>query len=336
MQTEPSAPTPAQQMMQMIGGYWITQIVHGAARYALADHLAREPMTAAAFADVEGLDRRAAARFLRACASLGLVTTDGNRYRATELLDTLRKDNPGSLRGFALSQPAPGHWLPWGRFAEALKTGERQTGATLGADIFEYYRAVPDEAAAFTEAMSGLSIASAAEVGRLLDATGLTCAVDVGGAAGALLFSVLRANPHLKGIVFDLPNVIPSAQAAVEAAGLSERAEVVGGDFFEKVPEGDLYLLKYILHDWDDEACVKILRNCRKAARPGARIAVVELLVEADNIVASLMDLNMLVMTPGRERTLDEYRDLLAAGGFGEVALTRTKTPMVILTAAAV
>lgn len=328
-----SPPAPPQQMMQMIGGFWITQIVHAAARYALADHLAREPMTAQAFADAEGLDPRAAERFLRACAGLGLVTMDGCRYGTTDLLDTLRKDHPRSLRGFALSQPAPGHWLPWGRLADALKTGKRQTVATLGADIFDYYRTAPDEAAAFTEAMSGTTIASAAEVGRLLDTSASSCAVDVGGAAGAVLFSVLQANPRLRGIVLDLPNIVPDAQAAAKAAGLHDRVEIVGGDFFETVPEGDLYLLKYILHDWDDAACIRILRNCRKAARPGARIAIIEVLLEAGDVVASLMDLNMLVMSTGRERTLDEYRDLLAAAGFGGVTVTRTRTPMVILTA---
>ncbi|TXH33087.1 MAG: methyltransferase [Rhodospirillaceae bacterium] len=329
-------PAPPQQMMQMIGGFWITQIVHAAARYALADHLAREPMTAQAFADAEDLDHQAAARFLRACVGLGLVTRDGSRYGSTDLLDTLRKDHPRSLRGFALSQPAPGHWLPWGRFADALKTGERQTVATLGADIFDYYRTAPDEAAAFTDAMSGTTIASAAEVARLLDMSGFSCAVDVGGAAGAMLFAVLQANPHLKGIVFDLPNIIPTAQAAAEAAGVRDRVEIVGGDFFETIPEGDFYLLKYILHDWDNAACIRILRNCRRVARPGARIAVIEVLIETGGVVAPLMDLNMLVMSTGRERTLDEYRDLLVAGGFGDVTVTRTRTPMVILTATAV
>lgn len=239
MQTVPAASTAPQQMLQMITGYWVTQVVHGVARFALADHLQRGPMTAEAFADIAGLDRRATVRFLRACASLGLVKVAGGRFFTTELLDTLRKDNPQSLRGFALSQPAPGHWLPWGRFADALKTGERQTVAALGAEIFEYFAATPGEAAAFTEAMSGLTVAVAEEVARLLDTTGLTRAVDVGGAAGTLLFSVLRANPRLEGIVFDMPTVVASAAAAAREAGLGQRVEVIDGDFFDSVPEGD-------------------------------------------------------------------------------------------------
>jgi SAM-dependent methyltransferase len=253
------------------------------------------------------------------------------------LLRTLRKDDPESLRGFALSQAAPGHWLPWGRFVDALRTGERQTFAALGAEVFDYFSATPGEAADFTAAMSSLTAPVAAEVARLLDTTGLTRVVDVGGAAGALLFSVLNANPHLQGVVVDLPNVVPSAAASAQEAGLGKRVEVIAGDFFDAVPEGDLYLLKFILHDWDDASCVRILRNCRRGLRPGGRVAVVELLLEAAgrSALAPLMDLNMMVMLPGRERTLDEYRGLFADAGFGEVTITPTNTPMVILTATA-
>jgi SAM-dependent methyltransferase len=337
MQTVPAASTAPQQMLQMITGYWVTQVVHGTARFSLADHLQRGPMTAEAFADTAGLDRLATVRFLRACASLGLVKVAGGRFFTTDLLDTLRKENPQSLRGFALSQPAPGHWLPWGRFADALKSGKRQTIAALGAEIFEYFGTTPVEAAAFTEAMSGLTVAVAEEVARLLDTTGLMRAVDVGGAAGTLLFSVLRANPRLEGVVFDIPTVVASATSAAREAGLGQRVEVIDGDFFDSVPEGDLYLLKYILHDWDDASCVRILRNCRRAVRPGGRVAIVEMLLGevGEQAFAPLMDLNMLVMLPGRERTLDEYRRLITDGGFGEVTLTPTNTPMTILSATA-
>jgi hypothetical protein len=319
-------------MIQMITGYWVTQIIHGAASFSLADHLEREPMTAHDFANAEGLDRDASVRFLRACVAPGLVKSDGTRFFTTELLDTLRQENPQSLRGFALSQPAPGHWLPWGRFVDALRTGERQTIATLGTEIFDYYGTAPAEAAAFTEAMSGMTAAMAAEVGRLLDTTRFTRAVDIGGAAGALLFSIMRANPLLEGVVLDLPNVVPSATLAAQHAKLGERVDVIAGDFFDSVPEGDLYLLKYILHDWDDESCVRILGKCRRAARPNAQIAVIEQLLDA-NAFTPLMDLNMMVMLTGRERTLDEYGALLADAGFGKVTVTRTNTLMVILTA---
>jgi hypothetical protein len=316
----------------MITGYWVTQIIHGAAHFSLADHLKRQPMTAPEFAKAEGIDRAASIRFLRACAAVHLVKSDGFRFFTTGLLDTLRRDRPQSLRGFALSQPAPGHWLPWGRFIDALRTGERQTVATLNAEIFDYYGTVPAEAAAFTEAMSGLTAAVTTEVNRLLDTTGFTRAVDIGGAAGSLLFSIMRTNPLLEGVVFDLPNVIPGAMLAAQQTGLGARVEVIAGDFFDSVPEGDLYLLKYILHDWDDESCLTILRNCRRAARPNSQIVVIEQLLDANGFTP-LMDLNMMVMLTGRERTEDEYGALLADAGFGKATVTRTNTLMVILTA---
>jgi O-methyltransferase domain len=328
----------SQDMLGMITGYWVTQIVRGAAYYSLADHLERQPMTAREFAGAEGLDELATGRFLTACAGLGIAKLEGNRYFTTELLQTLRKGIPGSLSGFALSQAAPGHWLPWGRFTDALKTGERQTLVTLKAEIWDYYESVPDEGAAFTEAMTNLTSTISDAVACLLDTTRFTQAVDVGGAAGAFLYSLMRANAALKGIVFDLPNVVPSASSAANEAGLAKRVRVVGGDFFESVPEGDLYLLKYILHDWGDAGCLTILRNCRRAAKPGARLAVVEQLLEpgTGSPFTPLMDLNMLVMLTGRERTLEEYQRLFSDSGFGQISITRTRSPMMILTAEAV
>ena len=138
--------------------------------------------------------------------------------------------------------------------------------------------------------------------------------------------------------MFDLPNVAPSANAAANEAGLAERIRAVGGDFFKSVPEGDLYLLKYILHDWSDEECLTILRNCREAAKPAARIAVVEQLLEPEtgSPFTPLMDLNMLVMLSGRERTLDEYQNLFSSAGFGQISITRTHSPMTILAADAI
>ena len=332
------SPSASQEMLRMITGYWVSQIVRGAACYSLADHLERRPMTAREFAGAEGLDELATGRFLTACAGLGIVKLEGNRYFTTELLQTLRKGIPGSLSGFALSQAAPGHWLPWGRFTDALKTGKRQTLVTLEAEIWDYYETVPHEGAAFTEAMTNLTSTISDAVACLLDTTRFTQAVDVGGAAGAFLYSLMRANAALKGIVFDLPNVVPSASSAANEAGLAKRVRAVGGDFFESVPEGDLYLLKYILHDWGDAECLTILRNCRRAAKPGARLAVVEQLLEpgTGSPFTPLMDLNMLVMLTGRERTLEEYQGLFSDSGFGQISITRTRSPMMILTAEAV
>ncbi|MBO1075239.1 ArsR family transcriptional regulator [Roseomonas marmotae] len=322
-------------MVQMITGHWVTQIIHGAAMAGYAEHLHRGPASAEELARLAGMNPSAVFRHLRACAGLGLVTFDEGRFTATPLLDTLRRDHPQSLRGFAMSQAAPGHWLPWARFGEALRSGIPQTVPALGAEIFEYYRHNPQEADAFTEAMDGFSAATASEVARVLDAKGAGRVVDVGGAGGALLVPFLEANPSLKGTLFDLPNVLEGEAFSNVPERIRGRIDRVGGDFFESVPPADLYLLKWILHDWDNEQCVTILRNCRRSITPGGRIAIIELVLGemGEGGLAPLMDMNMLVMLPGRERSLAEYSDLLARAGFGEVVLTRTQSPMAVITA---
>lgn len=329
---------PAQRMMEMIAGYWITQIVHGAAVAGYADHLHEGSATAEALSARARMEPAAVLRHLRACASLGLVTFNGETFATTPLLDTLRREHPQSMRGFALSQPAPGHWQPWGRFIDALRTGTHQTEATLGAGIFDYYKHHPAEADAFTEAMEGLTMVLAREAAQVIDTGGISRVVDVGGASGALLAPLLEANPELKGTLFDLPNVIEGQAFTNIPAPIRNRMDKVGGDFFQSVPEADLYLLKFILHDWDDDECVAILRNCRKAIAPGGRIAIIELVLGeiGDPGFAPLMDLNMLVMTGGRERSFAEYAALLARAGFGEAALTPTVTAMSAITATAV
>ena len=326
---------PFNSMMEMITGYWVTQIVHGAAVAGYAERLHEAPSTAAELAALAGMNPSAVFRHLRACASLGLVTYDGQNFATTPLLDTLRRDHPQSLRGFALSQPAAGYWLPWGRFTEALRSGGQQTIAALGSGIFEDFGRTPAEADAFTEAMEGMTAVVASEAASVLNTTGVDCVVDVGGASGALLAPLLEANPSLKGTLFDLPNVIEGQAFTNIPERIRSRIDKVGGDFFRSVPAADLYLLKWILHDWNDEQCVAILRNCRDAIAPSGRVAIFELVLGevGETDFAPLMDLNMLVMLPGRERSLAEYSDLLAQAGFGEAAITRTQSRMAVFTA---
>ena len=186
--------------------------------------------------------------------------------------------------------------------------------------------------------MEGLTAGVASEAARVLDTSGVDRVVDVGGASGALLVPLMEANPALRGTLFDLPNVIDGEAFSNIPARIYNRLEKVGGDFFESVPPADLYLLKWILHDWNDEECITILRNCRKAMAPGGRVAIFELVLGEVGAteLAPLMDLNMLVMLTGRERSLGEYNDLLTQAGFGEVAFTRTETAISLITARAI
>ncbi|MDV7216444.1 methyltransferase [Streptomyces prunicolor] len=323
-------PSPAAQdydrMMGMVTGFWVTQVVRAAALYNLADHLAAGTDTAEAIAEAESTDPDATRRLMRTCASLGLTTSeDGRHFTGTSLLSTLQEDAPHSLRHFAISQSAPGHWLPWGRFPEAVRTGRHQVTAAHGeANIFDYFAEHLDEASSFTESMSNLSRASALDIAAVLDTKGVTLALDIGGAGGDVVRAMMRANTKLNGGVFDLPHIVPTAAAAAKAEGLEGRFTTVGGDFFDSVPPADLYVLKYILHDWEDADCVRILRNCRTHLAEGGRIAVVDHLVgDADQPgLAPLMDMNMLAMTGGRERHIAEFDALFTAAGLRRVKVT--------------
>jgi hypothetical protein len=306
-----------ERMIQMLTGFFVTQIAGAVATYSIADHLAKGPATAEQISTIEGIDPSAAYRLLRACASLGLVTSDGLKFSATPLLGTLRANVPGSLHSLARAWSAPGHWLPWGRFVDSVRTGESQTLPALGATIWDYYAQKPEEGATFTHAMHGFTSGLAEEVAQVVDTSTAKVAVDIGGASGTLVHSLLIANSELQGIVLDLPDVVSSATAAAAALGLAERCRALAGDFFTDVPEADIYLLKNVLHDWNDEEAVRILKGCRRAMRRGGRVVVIELLLGeiGEPGLAPLMDLNMMALLTGRERTLVEFSGLLKEAG---------------------
>jgi hypothetical protein len=211
------------QMFGLIMGFFQTQIAGAIANYSIADHLAKGPATADEIAKWEGISPQATFRLLRACASLGLVTHDGTRFTATPLLATLRREVPGSLHSFAAAFAAPGHWLPWGQFSAALQAGAPQTFPTLGGSIWEYYKQQPEECAAFTHAMHGFTSGLVKDVVQVLDTTNVKLAADIGGASGTLLYGLMAANPHLHGIVVDLPDTVGSAETAARELGLSNR-----------------------------------------------------------------------------------------------------------------
>ena len=204
---------------------------------------------------------------MRAGLTLGLLTMDSDdRFHSTPLLDTLRNDAPGSLRGMALGLTNRSSWSPWGEFVTAVRTGRSQAREVLGMNIFEYLQQNPEQSREVTGLMECVTSLWARGLAGALETSDVDLAVDVGGANGALLRLLQQCNPALRGIVFDRPDVA----AAVEADVASDRTEVVGGDFFEAVPSADLYLLKCVLHDWDDESCVKILSRCLRQWFPAA------------------------------------------------------------------
>src|SRR5262245_19920343 len=305
--SQPTELPPPARMLQMITGHWISQTVAALARLSIPDVVADHQLTSADIAAKCGSHADATYRLLRAATGLGLfVEVAPDMFKLTPLGATLRSNVPGSMRNFAIAETDQGHWLAWGKLTDSIRTGERGAPKALGKEIFEWYQEHPQDAAAFGGAMSSLASMVAGEVATACDFSTAKTVVDIGGSHGTLIAAVLRAHGHLSGIVFDLPDVVARARQQLAADGLSSRAEAVGGDFFVDVPSGDVYLLKQILHDWNDEQCKAILSRCAKRMTAAGRLCIVEMVIPDDNSpsMAALMDLNMLVMLPGRERSL--------------------------------
>ena len=254
----------------------------------------------------------------------------------------------GSASGLTPDQPVgpwaeyvgrPYHWRSWGDLLHSVRTGESAFRHLHGADLWEWRERRPEEGAGFDRAMTALSRRVAQATVAAYDFSRFRRTVDVGGGHGAMLAAVLAAHPAARGVLFDQPGVVAGAAEVLRGAGVAERCEVVGGSFFEAVPSGgDAYLLKAILHDWDDAEAGAILRNCRRAIGLGGALLVVERVVAPPNEdpVTKFSDLNMMVMTGGRERTEEEFAALLADAGFRLTAVVRTGTPFSIIEGAAV
>jgi hypothetical protein len=327
-------------MYSIIFGHSVAQMTRCAALFSFADHLAHGPATAEKIAEAEGLDADATFRLMRACAAFGLMVYDKNTgFSATPLLNTLRKDDSRSLRALAVVQGGRGHWAPWGQFSEAIRTGKPQANATLGSSMWEYYAtpAGAAEAAAFSQAVGVLTGAFMLEAAPLIDTRSVGFAVDVGGARGSLIHALMKENPSLHGAVLDLPHVSADATRAAEALGLQDRLTVIGGDFLVEVPSADLYLMKHILHDWADEACISILRNCRRAIKPNGRVVLIEIAMDEINPPphTTQIDLTMMVVLGAKERTLEQYKALLTVAGFRFTRITTTATPFSLIEAVA-
>jgi SAM-dependent methyltransferase len=314
--------SPSMQVMQLLWpGAIAVQAIHVAAKLSVADLVAGGPKSVAELAEVTKTDRASLGRLLRALSSLGIFAEDApGHYRQTPLSDTLRIDHPQSIRRWAMMLGAGFVWEPCQKLYETMRTGRPAFEITYHAPFFEYLAEHPDDAAVFNAAMSSLPSYINAFV-EAYDFSQFERIVDVGGGHGAKLFAILAANARLRGVLYDLPSVVAGAVPA-DRDTIGDRCEIVGGDFFEAVPAGaDAYLLSGIIHDWNDEAALKILANCRRAIRPDGRLLLVETaLTPSSDPSRALMDVLMMVLTGGRERTEAEFGSLLREAGF---SLTR-------------
>jgi hypothetical protein len=323
-------------MLQLITGRWIAQALYAAATLGVADHLKDGPQPADALARAVGAHPGALHRLLRALASLGVFQQDAqNRFALTPLGETLRSDVPHSLRGFARMTGMPATWQAWGEVLHSVKTGQSAFEHVHGQNGFEYFAGHPDAAAIFDAAMTNFSAMVLPVVLASYDFAPFRLVVDVAGGRGHLLAAILAAHPSAQGILFDLPHVAEGARQLLAGAGLSERSQVVTGDFFQGLPAGgDVYLLKHIIHDWDDERAQRILESCRGAMGPTGRVLVLEMVIPPGDepFFGKLLDLEMLVITPGgRERLAAEYQALLERAGLRLNRIIPTESPISII-----
>ncbi|HVM95471.1 MAG TPA: methyltransferase [Candidatus Acidoferrales bacterium] len=340
MKASDKRPAAQDVMLGHITGYWISQLIFVAARLGLADVLARGPLTVAALAKRVGAQASPLRRVLRALASIGVFaeTADG-RFKLTPLAATLRTDVPGSLRSFASMMVDGYNWDAWRELLHGVKTGDLPFNHVHGIPIFEFLHAHPELDREFSQSMASISGTENAAVARAYDFNRLGVLVDVGGAHGHLLGTILGRHRRLRGILYDQPQVVANAAASgfISAPGVAGRCTIQGGDFFHEVPRGaGAYLMKYIIHDWNDDQCVTILSNCRAAMAPAARVLVVEHVVRPGNAPdwSKMLDINMLVLPGGRERTREEFRALFQRAGLRLLRVHPTASALHILEAA--
>ncbi|MEV7283055.1 methyltransferase [Streptomyces sp. NPDC093252] len=322
--------TPSEHIFDVVVNFWTARAVYAFTVLGLADRMADGPKRVTDLAAATHTDPQALKRLLRALAGAGICRTDAQgRYTTTEAGDMLRTDVPGSMAPYLHMEFSDAHHGAWGRIVDAVRTGrpvfEQVHGKTLWA-YCEEDRVMADH---LNRSMTGLTGMVADAVLDAYDFSPYRKIVDVGGGEGGWLAAILSASPEARGTVFDLPHVADAARAWIGEAGLGERCDAVGGSFFETVPDGgDLYTMKWVLHDWDDASSVEILRACRRAMTDDARLLIVDTVItETDGFSpGKVLDLNMMVLLGGRERTAAEFRELLSAAGFALARVIPTRS----------
>ncbi len=335
--SEPQQPPLPEVMNELILGAWMSQAITTAADLGVADALASGPLRLDELAGRVGANPDALRRLLRALTSRDIfaLRADG-RYALTPLADLLRSDAPVSMAAMARFVGSRQQREHWSLLTEAIKTGTSVVKKLRGKSFFEYMGADTEFGQIFNDAMTGLSSAAIGPVVEAYDFSAFRTVVDVAGGHGRLLAAILDSAPEAQGVLYDLPDVVAGATPLLRELGVAERVRLEEGSFFDGVPAaGDAYVLKHIIHDWDDGPCVQILRNVRSAAGAGATLLLVEAVVPDDNSapVVKLVDMEMLVINNGRERTAEEYRRLLEDAGFEMTRVVETASRFSIIEA---
>jgi O-methyltransferase domain/Dimerisation domain len=336
--TGPATGTPEarQRLGQMAMGGVVLQLLYVVTKLGVADLLKDGPESCDELAQSTGVHAPSLYRVLRALASLGVFTeVDAGRFGLTPLAAWLQTGIPGSFRAMPILMGEGFNHRTFGDLLFSVKTGEPAFDRIYGMGFFEYLAQNPEAAGIFNEAMTaaGATVENPA-VAAAYDFSGIGTVVDIAGGQGGLLAAILTANPGVKGILFDQPAVTESARSQLQAAGVADRCELVGGDFFEAaLPGGDVHILKRIIHDWDDDRSIAILKSCRRAMAERGQLLVVEHVIPPGDEPSpgKLLDVIMLAEFRGRERTQAEYRALFRAAGFELTRIIPTPSPMSVI-----
>lgn len=325
---------PQARLGQMITGYWTSQAIYAAAKFGIADLLSDGPKSVEELASATDTKPELLYRLLRALASVGIFSeTDGKRFSLTPLAEPLRSDVAGSQWSLALMM-GDDQYRAWGNLADTVQTGNNAYEKIIGKPIFEHLAEHPEKARIFDDAMTGIH---GRETGAILDAydfSGIDMIADIGGGNGSKITAILQKHLKTQGILFDLPHVIERARPNIEEADLIDRCQLVSGDFFQSVPGGaDAYVMRHIIHDWDDEKSLTILKNCHAVMSPGNKLLLVESVIPPGNdpFMGKFLDLTMMLIPGGKERTEDEYRELYDRAGFDLVRIVPTTTEVSVL-----
>lgn len=344
--TKPDAPKmppelpPQVAMLQFLGGFRVARSIYVAAELGIADLLADGPKTIDELAQATGTHAPSLYRVLRALAGFGMFVEDeSGRFDLTPPVEFLQTDFPDSVRASVKLFGEEWHWRLWGDLLYSVKTGEPAFDHLYEKGFFDFYNDNQEFAKAASDSKTSIVARASTSLIETYDFSSMSKVVDIGvaGGYGVSLISLLKANPTLKGVLFDFPPVIEGAKTLIEAAGLEERCELITGDCLQSVPTGgDAYILMFVVHNWDDERAVKLLKNCYEAMAEDGKLLLVEMIMPKGNgpFVGKLIDIESLLLTPGGyERTEDQYRALLEAAGFKMKNIIPTKTANSIIEA---
>lgn len=332
-----TGPVPHVQLIQMGTAYWVSKILFATAKLGLADQLTAEPKSAAEIAGSLGVHAPSLHRLMRTLASLGILSEQSNsRFSLTPLGQALKTGAPGSARSTLLSFCSPWFSRGFDNIMHSLTTGKSGFEHAHGKPVFDYIGEFPEEAALLSEAMNGFHGEEPPQVAAAYDFSPFKTIIDIGGATGNMLSAILARHAEPRGILFDMPHVVKDAPEFLKSRNMTDRIKIESGNFFQSVPVGgDAYLLSHIIHDWSEEQCLAILGNVRKAMKPDGRLLIVEMVLPEGDAPhpGKILDIVMLVMPGGQERTQAEYATLMAKAGFKLTRIVPTKSAVSVVEA---